>query len=163
MPVAILATTLPLVGVNMIVGSALTAQDRQRQWAFAGVAAAILNPAANFIAIPYTQTELGNGAIGAAAVTALTEVFLLLAGQYLLPRGVLDLATLYSALRCLLAGLTMAAVVWLARDLPFLITVPIGALVYGAASLILKTVSIGDVQRLRGYLVDRRAAVPAAA
>ncbi len=163
MPVAILATTLPLVGVNMIVGSALTAQDRQRQWAFAGVAAAILNPAANFIAIPYTQTELGNGAIGAAAVTALTEVFLLLAGQYLLPRGVLDLATLYSALRCLLAGLTMAAVVWLARDLPFLITVSIGALVYGAASLILKTVSIGDVQRLRGYLVDRRAAVPAAA
>jgi hypothetical protein len=57
----------------------------------------------------------------------------------------------------------MAAFVWLARDLPFPLTVSIGALVYGAASLLLKTVSIGDVQRLRGYLVERRAAAPASA
>jgi hypothetical protein len=123
----------------------------------------VLNPAANLVAIPYTQTEFGNGAIGAATVTALTEFLLLFAGQYLLPRGVLGVATLVGALRCLVAGLMMAVVVWLARDLSILLTVPIGGLVYAVCSLLLKTVSVGDVQRLRGYLVERRVAASASA
>lgn len=157
-PIMLLATTLPLVAVNMIVGAALAAQDRQRQWAIAGVGAAILNPAFNLIAIPYTQTEFGNAGIGAAAVTALTEVYLLVAGQYLLPRGLFDFSTVVGALRCLLAGLAMASVVWLVRDLPILLSVPIGGLVYCGASLLLGAVSLGDVRRVRGYLHERRAA-----
>jgi O-antigen/teichoic acid export membrane protein len=157
-PIVLLATTLPLVAVNMIVGSALAAQDRQRQWAIAGVGAAILNPALNLLAIPYTQTEFGNAGIGAAAVTAFTEVYLLVAGQYFLPRGIFDHSTVVDALKCLLAGLAMAAVVWLIRDLPILLSVPVGVLVYGGGSLLLGTVSLGDVRRVRGYLIERRAA-----
>jgi O-antigen/teichoic acid export membrane protein len=157
-PIVLLATTLPLVAVNMIVGSALAAQDRQRQWAVAGVGAAILNPALNLLAIPYTQTEFGNAGIGAAAVTAFTEVYLLIAGQYFLPRGIFDLSTVTGALKCLLAGCAMAAVVWLVRDLPILLSVPVGVLVYGGASLVLGTVSLGDVRRVRGYLIERRTA-----
>lgn len=156
MPIVILATTVPLVAVNMIVGSALAAQDRQRQWAVAGVGAAILNPALNLLAIPYTQTEFGNAGIGAAAVTALTEVYLLIAGQYFLPQGIFGMSTIVGALKCLLAGLAMAAVVWAVRDLPILLSVPVGVLVYGAASLLLGAVSLGDVRRVRGYVQERR-------
>jgi O-antigen/teichoic acid export membrane protein len=158
LPIILLATTLPLVAVNMIVGSALAAQDRQRQWAIAGVGAAILNPALNLLAIPYTQNEYGNAGIGAAAVTAFTEIYLLVAGQYFLPRGIFDLSTIVGALKCLLAGLAMAAVVWLIRDLPILLSVPVGVLVYGGVSLLLGTISLGDVRRVRGYLMERRAA-----
>ncbi len=159
-PIALLSVSLPLVGVNMIVGSVLNARDRQRQWALAGVAAAVFNPALNFIAIPYTQTHFGNGAIGAAAVTSLTEVFLLCAGQVLLPRGVFDRATLIGALKCLLAGVIMAAVVWVARDLPLLLTIPLGAVVYGGATLLLGTVSLGDLRRVRQYVTERRRLAP---
>ena len=40
--------TLPLVGVNMIVGATLAAKDRQRQWAIAGVIAAAAQCRAQF-------------------------------------------------------------------------------------------------------------------
>lgn len=157
-PIMLLATTLPLVGVNMIVGSVLAAQDRQRQWAFVGVGAAILNPAFNLLAIPYTQAAFGNGGIGAATVTALTEVYLLMAGQYLLRRGVLDAATLVGALKCLVAGLVMGAGVWAGRDLPLVLVVPMGALIYGAMVLQFGAVSVTDMRRVRGYLIQRRVA-----
>jgi O-antigen/teichoic acid export membrane protein len=162
-PIALLAASLPLVGINMIVGSVLNARDRQRQWAVAGVAAAVLNPALNLVAIPYTQSTYGNGAIGAAAVTSLTEVFLLVVGQCLIPRRVLDAATFAGILKCLLAGLAMVAVVWFARELPVMIAVTLGALTYGVGALSLGIVSVGDLRRLRHYLTERRAGSPAPA
>jgi O-antigen/teichoic acid export membrane protein len=161
-PIIILAVSLPVVAINMIVGSALNALDRQRQWALAGVGAAVLNPALNLLAIPYTQAAFGNGGIGAAAVTSLTELFLLALGQYLLPRGVLNAATLIGVLKCLSVGLTMAAGVWFARELPILVTIPLGALIYGVGSLAVGTISLGDLRHVRGFLTERRAARAAA-
>jgi O-antigen/teichoic acid export membrane protein len=152
-----LSAALPLVGMNMIVGSALNAKDRQRQWALTGVAAAILNPALNLLAIPYTQTTFGNGAIGAAAVTSCTEIFMFIVGQFLLPRGVLTWQTATGVLKCMMVGLVMAAVVWTARGLPILLTISLGAVVYAAGSLLVGTVSIHDLARVRTHLVSRRA------
>lgn len=150
-PTVLLAASLPLVGTNMILGSVLGAVDRQKQWALAGVGAAIFNPALNLFAIPYTQGEFGNGGIGAAAVTSLTEVFLLSAALWLLPRGVLSRSTLRSIAGCAASGAAMAGVVWLARDLSILVSIPLGALVYAAAVLLFRGVSIADLRVLRGF------------
>lgn len=149
LPIMCLAPSLPLVAANMIVGSALAAKDRQRQWAIAGVGAALLNPSLNLLAIPYTHAQFGNGAIGAAAVTSLTEVFLLVAGQFLLPRRMIDAATVISVVRCLGAGTLMAAAVWLLRDLPVAVVVPAGGVIYAAAALAGGAISLDDLRRLR--------------
>jgi O-antigen/teichoic acid export membrane protein len=149
LPIMCLAPSLPLVAANMIVGSALAAQDRQRQWAIAGVGAALLNPTLNLLAIPYTQAQLGNGAIGAAAVTSLTEVFLLVAGQILLPRRMIDAATVTSVAKCVAAATLMAAAVWVLRDLPVAVVVPAGAVIYAAAALAGGAISLDDLRRLR--------------
>jgi O-antigen/teichoic acid export membrane protein len=149
LPIMCLAPSLPLVAANMIVGSALAAQDRQRQWAIAGVGAALLNPTLNLLAIPYTQAQLGNGAIGAAAVTSLTEVFLLVAGQILLPRRMIDAATVTSVAKCVAAGALMAAAVWVLRDLPVAVVVPAGGVMYAAAALAGGAISLDDLRRLR--------------
>jgi O-antigen/teichoic acid export membrane protein len=148
-PIVLLAPSLPLVAVNMIVGSVLVARDRQRSWALVGVGAAVINPALNLLAIPYTQAQFGNGAIGAAAVTSFTEVFLLVAGQYLLPKGIIDTGTALNALKCLLVGLTMAAVVWNVRELPVIFGVLVGAVVYVAGCFLVGAVSLDDLRRLR--------------
>ncbi|MBI4493317.1 MAG: flippase [Chloroflexi bacterium] len=164
-PIVLLAAHIPLVGVDMALGTALNTLDRQRQWALAGVAAAVLNPLLNLVTIPYAQATYGNGAIGAAAITTLTEVFMLAAGLRLLPAGVLGRATLVDAARCVAAGLAMAGVVWLARDLPLAIPVLLGALVYGGACLALGAVSRSDLEQVWLHLamksgplstVDRR-------
>jgi O-antigen/teichoic acid export membrane protein len=154
-PIVLLAPSFPLVAVDMMIGTALNARDRQRQWALTGVAAAVLNPTLNFILIPYTQRQFGNGAIGAATVTTVTELFMMVVGLWLMPKGVLVRETAVWALRCLVACLVMAALVTLLRDAFIVVPVGVGVLSYVAASLSLGTLSLTDVRGTLKHLVER--------
>jgi O-antigen/teichoic acid export membrane protein len=151
-PLALLALHIPLVGIDMMIGAILNAQDKQRQWAMTGVAAAFLNPGLNLFAIPYTQARFGNGAIGAAAITTLTEIFMLVVGLVLLPRGVVDRSAVAFWGKCLLAGGLMSAVVWVARPLPLPVTVILGAGVYGVSCLALGVLALGDLRQVMTHL-----------
>jgi O-antigen/teichoic acid export membrane protein len=155
MPTVLLAVALPLVAVNMIVGSILSAKDRQHQWAVAGIFAAALNIGLNLVAIPFTQSHYGNGAIGAAAVTSLTEVFLLVVGQVLLPRGLLDRATARATVKCVLVGAVMGIVVWMADGVPLLPVVVLGAVIYVAGVVLTRAVPPEELRRVRGMLSSR--------
>jgi len=140
------------------------APDRQRAWALSGVAAAVLNPAVPLLLIPFFERRLHNGAIGAAIVAVLTEVFMMVMGLRLLRGEVFDRSSVRFALKCVAAALVMAAVVWLARGVFLPLTVALGAGVYFAASFALGTLSVHDVRRLRTYVLNRaRARAPAAA
>jgi hypothetical protein len=121
----------------------------------AAVVAAILNPALNFVAITYSQTAFGNGAIGASVITTLTELFMLLAGIYLLPHGVFGLRTAKDACRCLVAGLLMALVVAAGREFPLPAVVGVGAAVYGLSSLALGAVSLHELSQVLHHLLHR--------
>ena len=154
------SASLPLVGLNMMVGAMLAARDRQRQWAIAGIGAAALNVALNFIAIPYTQTRFGNGAIGAALVTSLTEVFLLVAGQLLLERGILNRRTYVTAAKCVVIGAVMGLLVWLANDLPLVLLIPLGTVVYVVGVLAARVLTRDDIAQVRSLLARRGAAPP---
>jgi O-antigen/teichoic acid export membrane protein len=153
--IMILALHIPIVGVDMIVGSALNALDQQRQWAFTGMAAAVLNPSVNLLLIPFFERTSGNGALGAAVTTVLTELFMMAVGLYLLRGRVFGLRSLSMTLRCLGAGLVMAGAVWLLRDRFLPIPVLAGVAVYFLSSLALGTVSLSDVMRVRLYASSR--------
>ena len=146
LPVVLLAPSFPLVAVDMMIGTALNARDRQRQWALTGVAAALLNPALNLLLIPYMQQRYGNGAIGAAAVTTATELFMMLVGLWLLRGGVLGRETANWAFRCFAACLVMAAVVLPFRQSFIAVPVVAGVLAYTVASVGLGTLSASDVR-----------------
>jgi O-antigen/teichoic acid export membrane protein len=163
LPLALLALHIPLVGIDMMIGTILNALDKQRQWALTGVTAALLNPALNLFAIPLTQGRFGNGAIGAAAVTTLTEVFMLVVGVVLLPRGVIDRTALTAWLKCLLAGAGMSAVVYLARPLSLPLTVMLGAAVYGMSCLALGVLTVRDMRLIAAqFRTSRFSGSPAA-
>jgi len=156
-PLILLAPHLPVAAIDVMIGCVLNTRDRQRQWALTGVAAAALNPLLNVIAIPLTQNMLGNGAIGAAAITTVTEVFMMAVGLRLLPAGVLNRATLTDLLRMLGAAAAMASVVFLTRELPIVVPIALGALVYVGACLMLRAVSLGELNQVRLHLVQRQA------
>jgi len=156
-PMILLAPHIVLVGVNMVVGTVLQTRDRQRNWAMAGVMAAILNPLLNYPAIMFTQSQFGNGAIGASVVTTLTEVFMLGAGLYLLPRGVLGRQTLTDLGRCLAAGLLMVVTVTLARDLPLIVAVAIGAITYAIGAVVVGAASVTELRQVVGLVLRREA------
>src|SRR5215472_9395006 len=155
LPIVLLAPSFPLVAVDMMIGTALTARDRQKQWALTGVGAAVLNPTLNLLLIPWTQLHLGNGAIGAAAVTTVTELFMMVVGLILMPRGVLGRETAVWALRCLGACAVMAVVVLLLRGATIAVPVVVGALTYVAASLSFGTLSLSDVRAALRHVVSR--------
>jgi O-antigen/teichoic acid export membrane protein len=154
--VVLLAPGVPLIGVDMILGSALAALDKQRQWTAVGVAAAVLNPLVNLAAIPYTQVHFGNGAIGAAGVTSLTELFMMVMGLRLLPHGVLDRSTVLGVLRILAVCLPMAAVAWLARNQPLPVSVFAGGSVYVVSLLVTRTISREDLGSVVAHLLRRQ-------
>ncbi len=161
--IALLAAGMPLIGVVMVIGAVLVARDRQRAWTGVGIAAAVLNPLVNLFAIPYTQSAFGNGAIGAAAVTTLTELFMLVMGLRLLPAGTLDRSVLISAGRVLLACVPLALVAWLTRHQPLVVPVVLGAAVYATTALLTRAVTVGDLRAIVQHLVQRRSEPAAAA
>jgi O-antigen/teichoic acid export membrane protein len=155
LPIVLLAPSFPLVAVDMMIGTALNARDRQRQWALTGVAAALLNPTLNLLLIPYTQARFGNGAIGAAAVTTTTELFMMVVGLWLLRGGVLGRETAAWAVRCFAACLVMTAVVLPFRESFIAMPVTAGVLAYAVASLGLGTLSPSDVRAALRQLAAR--------
>lgn len=156
-PLIFLAPHLPLAAIDVMIGTVLNARDRQRQWALTGVAAAVLNPLLNLVAIPYAQATWGNGAIGAAAITTFTEVFMLLGGLRLLPSGVFGVSTLTDLAKIVLATAAMGTGVWLTRDLPIFVPIALGAAVYAAMCLATGAVSVGELKEVRVHLVRGRA------
>jgi O-antigen/teichoic acid export membrane protein len=156
-PLIFLAPHLPLAAVDVMIGTVLNARDRQRQWAITGVAAAVLNPLLNLIAIPYAQANWGNGAIGAAAITTFTEVFMLIGGLRLLPKDVFGVSTVTDILKVAAATASMGVAVWLCRDLPIIVPICVGAAVYAATCLLTGAVSLGELREVHLHLVRGRA------
>lgn len=154
--VIILALHSPLVAADMIIGTALVARDRQKQWAMTGVAAAVLNPSMNAVLIPLTQSMYGNGAIGAAIATLVTEFFMMGMGLWLLPRGILGWNSFRLTGRALAAAGAMAVVVTILRDQFIVIPVAAGALAYVSSAVAFRAVHIDDLRRAWSYIAARR-------
>jgi O-antigen/teichoic acid export membrane protein len=161
-PMMFLSLHVPLAGVDMVIGTVLGALDQQRRWALTGVAAAVLNPIGNLIAIPLTQHLYGNGAIGAAIVTTLTELFMMVVGVQLLPSGILTRRTVVYTARCGLAGLAMCAVILVIRELPVGLTILAGGAVYMLSSFVLRTLSVAELKLIVGQIAGRALASRAA-
>ena len=155
----ILALHIPIVGLDVILGTTVMAADRQRMWVRVSVAASMFNPLLNVFAIPWSQRLFGNGAIGAAIVTVLTELILMVGAIALRPAGVLDQPTLRALLRMLLASLTMVPIVLALGSAPLAVLVAAGATIYGLASFALRTISYSDLHRWSGR-TRRSTAVP---
>jgi O-antigen/teichoic acid export membrane protein len=142
----ILALHIPIVGMDIVLGTVVVAADRQRQWVIVGVIAALFNPLLNLAAIPLTEQAFGNGAIGAAVITVFTELILMIGALRLRPAGVLDPITSRTLVRIGAASLCMVPVLMVLHDLPLGVLVVVGVLTYGVASLALRTISLSELR-----------------
>ena len=153
---AILALAIPLLSTGMVLGMVLIALNRQRAWSLVAVTAACLNPALNLFMIPYFQSQHGNGAIGAAIVSVITEVYMTAMALLLMPKGILGLSNLWFALKCLAAGLAMVVVIRLLYQQNIVLIVPVAAFTYGLVCLALRALTFEEIGTLWGFLRDYR-------
>jgi O-antigen/teichoic acid export membrane protein len=83
----ILAVGLLFLFVDMVVGTTLMASDRQRQQAVLALCAIPFNIGLNLFLIPFAQQQWGNGGMGSALATVVTEATIMVFWFSLLPRG----------------------------------------------------------------------------
>jgi O-antigen/teichoic acid export membrane protein len=140
--IQILAIHIPIVAIDMILGIALTAKDRQVAWLVVGCIAAVFNPLMNLIAIPLTSHRFGDGAIGASIVTVATEILMMVGAIYLRPAGILDRRTISFLLRCMAASVTMVPVIALASQTPLAIKIFLGAITFAISAVVFRLVSV---------------------
>ena len=156
--IRILAAHIPLVGMDMVLGVAIQANDRQKAWVVVGCVAAVFNPLVNALAIPLAVRLYGNGAIGASVVTVATEIVVMFGALYLRPSGLLDGATVSFLLRTAVASALIVPAVLMVETAPLAVKVAVGVVAFAIASLLLRLTS---VQKARASVSELIAAVTA--
>lgn len=154
---AILALSIPITAFLMILGTIAIAVDRQKAWAFSLLATVVLNVVLNVIFIPYFHSVHGNGAIGPALTTLVSEAVMVLIGVRLMPKGVVDRPMAIYFLKVGVSGGLMALIVLIAKYLG-LETVPvvaIGVITYGILVLGTRAVTVKDLLFVRDSAFSR--------
>lgn len=124
-PLRILLAAGALAWINGVFGLALIAKNRQTSALWLNVSALAFNVGLNFLLIPRY------GIVVAAIVTVASEA-LILAGSFVLMRRNFHFFPVPRTLPAAVAGAAaMGGLLWVARDLPLFVLVPLGAAVYG--------------------------------
>jgi O-antigen/teichoic acid export membrane protein len=148
--ITLLSINIPFIALDMVLGTVLIALGRQKAWTGVGIVAAVLNPLANLWVIPFTQHTYGNGAIGAALTTIMSEVIMLIGALILRPRNIFTPGDVFYMFRCALAAAVMVPAVW-ALSLAGIGIVPAvgyGMLLYAMAAYTLQVIRNDDLKGL---------------
>jgi O-antigen/teichoic acid export membrane protein len=131
---------------NILLGQFLTSTDRQNLWTVVMLVATALTLPLDLLLVPWCQQVFSNGAIAGSLSFLITEVGMVVAGIWLLPKGSLSPATIGTGLRILVAGLAMAACAWLLRDFFILIPIVAGGIVYIGMILLVRAIPADDLE-----------------
>jgi O-antigen/teichoic acid export membrane protein len=153
----VLALTMPVTSLLTILGTIAMAVDRQNAWAVALGGTVLLNAALNAVAIPIFHSLYGNGGLGTALATLLSECFMVIIGIRLMPKSVIDSRITGMFMKTTLAGAAMGAAGLLltragAGPAP---AVGTALAVYVALIAITRTITSDDLLFLREALLKR--------
>lgn len=157
----VLALYVFLDFVNITLGTAIMAANRQTPFIYAKGLCILLVILLNSVLIPLCQARVANGSVGCAITAAAAEVVMLGAGLLLVPRGTLAPALLRDLARAIAATAVMAGVIHLLGDVLPGVGIALGVLTYVAVVVGLGGVRREDVALLRGAVRLRSRAVAA--
>jgi O-antigen/teichoic acid export membrane protein len=150
----IFAVGLLLLYIDMILGTAIFAINKQRNWAVVAFIAVIVNISLNYLMIPYTQVHYGNGGIGSAIATIITEFFVMCSALVILPRSFFGGSLNTIIVKSLISAAVMAASLWLMAlmDIFWVIQIVISAILYLSVILVLKVFTPAELTFIRSSL-----------
>jgi O-antigen/teichoic acid export membrane protein len=144
----VLAISMPLMSVNTILVSALMALGRERRWVWLSAVVTVANILMNIACIPLFESLTGDGAIGSAAITAVTEVLMTAGILTLVPREVLDSRTLWVGTRITLAGVVAGLAANATLPQAIVLSAVVGAVTYFGCTFLLKVLTTADVRHI---------------
>jgi O-antigen/teichoic acid export membrane protein len=108
----VFAPVLPLLSIDILLGSALNAAGKTKQLAVVKVLSIAVSTALAILLIVACQARWGNGGIGLILAFMSTEVLMLAAFLWLLPRGAVDRATALDFIRAVISAACTAMIFW---------------------------------------------------
>jgi O-antigen/teichoic acid export membrane protein len=121
----VFAPILPLLFIDVLLGNAIIAVGKTKEMALVKAVAVAMSTGLAFLLIPLFQVHFGNGGIGLAVAFGSTEVLMLVAFLWLLPRGVIDLSGLLDVIRAAAAAVGTLALLWALPSMTAWLTVPV--------------------------------------
>jgi O-antigen/teichoic acid export membrane protein len=136
-----------LVYIDVIIGTVLLASDKQLQLSLISFAAIFVNIGLNYFLITRCQTEFGNGAIGSAIATIVTEFFVSARMVLMLPKRLFEGSHVDAQLKAILGGIVMALFVWMIRstNLFWIAQGVIASVVFVVSLFVFKTFTPADL------------------
>ena len=150
-----LAVFLLLVYVSMLLGASLLAAGRQRAWASVQLLCVVVSLVLNPFLIPYFQERYGNGGLGVCVAGIVSEVVMVGAGFWMMPKGMFGMRFVRQLGPLVLAGACMAGTALLLRWLTPFVAAPIAVAAYAAALWFSGGLEPDQVTALRGFLVRK--------
>ena len=149
------APIVPLLFTGMLFGAAITAAGKTREIAVVKVLSVVISTILSILIIPVCQARWGNGGIGLVLAFGGSEILMLIAYLWLLPRGAVDRSVLLHLLRAGAASGGTVAVFWLLPAMTPWEAVPAFVAVFMvlalASGLLLKT----DVEKVTAFVWSR--------
>jgi O-antigen/teichoic acid export membrane protein len=130
---------------NVLIGQFLISTDRQNAWTLVMLVATGITVPLDLILVPWCQQAFGNGAIGGALSFIVTELAMVIAGIWLLPKGSLGWSNVNVGARIVVAGLAMVGAAWWVRDMFIVVPIAVGAITYIGMVAILRIVPSEDL------------------
>lgn len=139
------------VYIDFVLGSIVLAINKQTQWSIVAFLAIFVNVGLNLLLIPYAQFHYGNGGMGAAVATTVTELFVMGSAIKLLPSYIITGVKLVVPIKSLGAGLIMISglVLFNMLGMPWVIQGIFGLLAYLGGILLLHTLTPEEMKYLR--------------
>jgi len=152
----VLTLGLLFLYVDIILGTTLLASDRQKSLSVISFCAIPLNIGLNLVLIPIFQEANGNGGIGAAIATGVTELFVMIAYLYLMPPGILQDFRFSVLTKSAISGVFMGGVILLARSagLPWVGQLALSPFVYFTALFLLKTLEVAENEYIKNLITS---------
>ncbi|MBV9690286.1 MAG: flippase [Ktedonobacteraceae bacterium] len=144
-----LAPGLICLYMNMVSTAVLVSMRQEKKMVSMAGVALVWNLCLNLILIPRYQH------VGAAVVTSLTELLLLVMSIAVLPRDLWPRASMRVAGKVVLASLIMVLVIWPLRASSIVVTGAVALLVYVGAATLLGTLTHKELVALYGAVVGK--------
>ncbi len=150
----LLSCGLLFLYIDMVLGTALLASDKQRQLSYVALSAIPVNVGLNYFVIPWTQSVMGNGGVGASAATVVTELFVMVAALMIMPRQVLSGFGIFPVLKGVVAGAIMTTCLLILRwaGVPWILSLSAGFVVYVGSLVLIRTFDPDELAFARNFL-----------
>jgi len=124
-----------LVYLSMPLGSAIMAAQKHRVWGLVQFICVLVSLVLDPLLIPWFQEHHGNGGLGVCVAAVVSEICVVACGMWLTEKGTFDRSLLVALLRCLAAGVAMAAVALAFRrfSISIFLAAPVALVSYGVA------------------------------